>query len=125
MAEDTSLVVVVVAVMMVMVAATHLVVHNLGSSSSLDLVASRLGNSLGILDSLVATLIAVMVVAVAVHILVDNLGSSCLDTLDSMVVLVATHMWVAVLVTAVLAADATLMVVDTHSLVAIRHMVVC
>ena len=69
--------------------------------------------------------IAVMVVAVAVHILVDNLGSSCLDTLDGMVVLVATRMWVAVLVTAVLAADATLMVVDTHSLVAIRHMVVC
>ena len=69
--------------------------------------------------------IEVMVVAVAVHILVDNLGSSCLDTLDGLVALVTTHMWVAVLVAAVLAADATLMVVDTRSLVAIRHMVVC
>ena len=84
MAEDASLVVVlVVAVLMVMgqlaaaVAAMHLVVDNLGSSS-LGLVARRLGNlgnSLDTLDTLVATL-DTLVATLMATLVADHLGNS-------------------------------------------------
>ena len=79
-AEDASLVVVlVVAVLMVMglaaaAAAMHLVVDNLGSSS-LGLVARRLGNSLDTLDTLVATL-DTLVATLMATLVADHLGNS-------------------------------------------------